>query len=96
MKRFLLLVPLLITSCSKGKVIYNVSYYFDTTKMQYIVIKYDKDFINELARYSTTAEKVYTIYVSGYVYKDNELINNEFYLSTKKLFVYYRRWNIFL
>lgn len=90
-KKILLLTPLVISGCSKGKVIYNVAYYFDTDKMQYAVVEYNEKLDKELARYWTTADKVYTVYVYSYVEKNNELINNEFYVGTKELFVYYKR-----
>lgn len=91
-KKILLLTPLVISGCTiDNKVIYNVAYYFDTDKMQYVVVEYNEKLDIELARYWTTADKVYTVYVYDYVYKNNEQINDEFYVKTKELFVYYKR-----
>lgn len=84
MKRLLLLVPILLTSCSSDNVLYNVAYNFDTTRMEYIVEYGDSK------TYYVSAKHFHKVEVYEYVIKNNRYVNNEFYVSTKELFVYVR------
>lgn len=90
-KKILCLIPLLLISgCSKVKVFYNVGYEFDTNEMLYKVMVYHEDFYT-YDTYKVDPKKFYKVEVYDTIIKDNKVIDNEFYLSTKELFVYYRR-----
>lgn len=89
----LLVIPLLlgVVSCTDNikrdnKIYENVAYYFNHDKLCYVVKLDEKD-------YSVEPSKYYLIKIDYYEYtKDKkDLLFNEFYMSTKELFVYERR-----
>ena len=85
--KYLGLIPLLLlSSCGGNRVYRNVSFYFNTNKHHYVV--YVDDELKE--HYIVEPNHYYKVKLGEYYYVNNELIQNEFFLQTKELFVYYR------
>ena len=82
--RYLGLIPLLLVSCSNEKVYYNVAYHYDYASYSYVVEIENKT-------YNVKPSKFYLINVEDYLVKDGNFIRNEFYSSSKELFVYHKQ-----
>lgn len=88
----LLLLPLVVTlsGCinnSKGNnAIENVQYYFNHDRLCYVVVVSEKN-------YDVRPNNFYTIRVDTFEYTSDkkEILFNEFYVTTKELYVYERR-----
>ena len=95
MKRLLVLLPLLLVGCTNdkisdnshtnSKVYQNVWYNFEIEEHCYKVY-YNKE------TYNVPPSNFYEIKLSEYAYtEEHTLLENEYFVSTNELFVYYRQ-----
>ena len=80
----ILTTTFLLCSCDNNRVFENVAFYFNRENHNFC-IDYNYD---GKVDFTTTADKVYTIYNTRFYNAKGEKINNEFVISTKELFIY--------
>ena len=90
--KYLLIMGIALFGCAPNQNrYYNVAYIYDIDKSEYNLVAYDKE-LNKLGEWHVKVERTYHVYPYEQFYRDNELVDNEYYVRENKLIFYHYRY----